>query len=70
MVKSSRWADAFTHLINMLLDGLSAVDLVSDFIVIWSYINSKHGWWMCNSLIMIIFPFYVAQVPFLNYKLD
>ena len=55
---------------SFLLDIISTVDLFSDFYVIHAFIYSRHAFWMCISMTTIMMPFFVAQVPYLNFKLE
>ena len=61
---------AVSILLNLLLDLMSTVDLISDFYVIKVFVYSRHTMWMCVSMSTIMIPFFVAQVPYLNFKLN
>jgi hypothetical protein len=59
----------FPILLGIILDTFAAVDFFSDLYIITKFLNSQHAFWLCANLQTIMWPFFVSQVPYLNFKL-
>ena len=55
---------------SLVEDVITFFDFISDGTIIVALFASNDVMWMCLTIITVSWPFYVAQVPFLNFKLD
>ena len=55
---------------SLVEDVITFFDFISDGIIIVALFNSKDVMWMCATITTVAWPYFVAQVPFLNFRLD
>ena len=56
-------------LIEYFLDLVTLLDLLSDGIILITLLYSGDAMWFCLSVITILMPYIVAQIPYLGFKL-
>ena len=57
-------------LMSTMLDFISLGDMISDIYIIWALMKTEHTFWFSFSTLTILLPFLIAQVPYLNFKLE
>ena len=69
-MKQSTVGNCIQKLIGLVEDVVISLDFISDARIIRALFLSKDVFWMCITVTTVAWPFYVAMVPFLNFKLD
>jgi hypothetical protein len=52
------------------VDAISFFDFISDGIIIVQLVKSSDVMWMCLMITTVAWPYFVAQVPYLNFRLE
>ena len=58
------------RIFTFILEILSTIDFISDGYLLVKFARSTHVMWMCLTVNTIVWPFFVALVPYINFRLE
>jgi hypothetical protein len=67
--KAGKCEKSFELIFNLIMETFSTVDLGTDAYLIYKFAKSEHMAWLCVNIQTLIWPFFVAYVPFISYRL-
>ena len=67
--KSGSCEKSFELIFNLIMETFSTIDLGTDAYLIYKFAKSEHMAWLCVNIQTLIWPFFVAYVPFISYRL-